>query len=95
MRNSIQLAYKNNIKIKLYNYNANERIYKLLGDNTNINRVVKRVINFLHWRISRQQIMVISLKWNDIKWMKYILQGFSKITFDYEIEETLGEEAII
>lgn len=48
MRNSIQLAYKNNVKIKLYNYNANERIYKLLGDNTNINRVVKRVINFLH-----------------------------------------------
>lgn len=57
MRNSIQSAYKNNIKIKLYNYNTNERIYKLLGDNTNINRVVKRVINFLHWQISRQQIM--------------------------------------
>ena len=45
MRNSIQLADKNNIKIKLYNDNANERIYRLLRDNTNINRVVKSVIS--------------------------------------------------
>ena len=39
--------------------------------------------------------LVISLKWNESAATKYILQGFSKITFDYEIEETLGEEAII